>query len=447
MTKETNTKVPPEENPERDYGRKPYYEEPRIEGLPFRQAVRSGSPDGGSYGAMMSRKNYRYSKQFNLEHSQFKKPYMDEEFPEMEGFNDYLQLIPYDDWEITFEVETPPGEGSVPGYCFAVCQILTGGTEWNEDCSELKAYFPTEASDTGGLVYPVSSSHPVAKQTSGEFFGSSYYPQVFVFTVEDSGPVIATFFQATYEVCPGLREGSCRIDINESADCCTVEWDLDNSDETVLRSGSATLIVIGGDGADYSWSLDQTNGSGFSLSSASTTTPTNTLNAAVDACGSCTITVTSCDDSTDGYVRCSSVGAGVWASDAAWFTLADMLANSKVTGAGAWEDTAKDATAIWVKHAQGGYQLWEGMRLRGLYNFLNPATCRTESFQDIANAVLWDTTDCATIGTYDSKDTHCCTSRDQMSCVKPGSDCLDPGKQYTAYYLVEEWRQYKWICP
>jgi hypothetical protein len=314
MSRLTNTDIPPEEEPEKDLGRKPYYEEPRVEGLPFKQALKSGSPDGGSYGAMMSRTNYIYSKQAQLQHSQFKKPYMDEEFPEMEGYGDYLELIEYDDWDITIDFEMQPGEdgGTNPigGTCFVVCHSGRARVDWSDDCSDLKVYFHGYAHEPGDRVDLIESSHGASKDEGGEWFGAFFYPQVFTFSSVPEGETVeATFFQAIHEVCPAFGPGYCKKVISETQDCCTLEYDTTNSEFQFARGDSGTIYVIGGDG-DYEWSLDGAC-AGWSLDDATTAIPQNTLNCnATTGTGAVTITVTSCGQTAVGYAYCTN--SGTW---------------------------------------------------------------------------------------------------------------------------------------
>ncbi len=85
-----------------------------------------------------------------------------------------------------------------------------------------------------------------------------------------------------------------------------IEYDTENSAETVDRNDSATISVIGNN-APFTWSV---SGIGFTLDNAKTTGFTNTLNADNTACGSTTITVTGCDGTVaTGYVRCTT---GQW---------------------------------------------------------------------------------------------------------------------------------------
>jgi len=90
--------------------------------------------------------------------------------------------------------------------------------------------------------------------------------------------------------------------VRAECDCETkpdVAYDDDNSDDTIDRNGTATIVVKDGC-PPFSWSV---SGTGFSIP-ASSEGRTNILSADDTACGTATITVTDhCGDSCSGYVR------------------------------------------------------------------------------------------------------------------------------------------------
>jgi hypothetical protein len=100
-------------------------------------------------------------------------------------------------------------------------------------------------------------------------------------------------------------------------DCCAtadpVAYDTVNSDETIDRDGTASVIITDGC-PPFTWSVA---GTGFwfdlahTLTEIETDARTVTLYADDTACGSATITVVDdCEDSCTGYVRCTE---GQWA--------------------------------------------------------------------------------------------------------------------------------------
>lgn len=76
-------------------------------------------------------------------------------------------------------------------------------------------------------------------------------------------------------------------------------WDYEKSDDEISGGETADLVVTGGCGI-YSWSV---SGEGYSLNSNETESGANSLHADGSACGSATITVTSCDETVEGSVR------------------------------------------------------------------------------------------------------------------------------------------------
>ncbi len=90
-----------------------------------------------------------------------------------------------------------------------------------------------------------------------------------------------------------------RVPCECGGDETPVAWDYGSSDATIVRNGTATVVVTPGTGP-YTWAV---SGTGFSIP-ATTSGPTNTLSADGTACGSATITVTdACENVATGYVR------------------------------------------------------------------------------------------------------------------------------------------------
>jgi len=123
-----------------------------------------------------------------------------------------------------------------------------------------------------------------------------------------------TLFDSTYKTYGfGILQTMCCEEIEIECDTCeedpSMAWDTDTSAETVARNASVTVAVIGIN-TSFTWSV---SGTGFTLDNETTTGLTNTLNADDTACGSATITVTGCDDtSVTGYVRCTTGAWGDW---------------------------------------------------------------------------------------------------------------------------------------
>jgi hypothetical protein len=316
---------------------------------------------------MMSRQRYLYSPQAaQLRHSEFKKPYMsDEGFRSMEDNMDEVELLQFQPWEISIDVETPPGEVGLSnvtgGMCWVLCSITINRVTWDEDndCDSVTVCFQgsygadssearedgseiplaeqnvwyagPSSSDSGFAsrnVYVVDTNHKgaIERVEGGLFFGVAT-PQCFKFSGVESGLTIKAKFKQDIQAWCDQSPVPCEWDaiLENPCEPCQVEWDWDNSDETISAGtgepcvdGEATIVVTGGDGA-YSWSLASpgVGGSGFSLANATTSVPVNTILADCSACGSAIVTVTSCGTETTGEVRCPDNGKWV-----AWETSA-----------------------------------------------------------------------------------------------------------------------------
>lgn len=105
-------------------------------------------------------------------------------------------------------------------------------------------------------------------------------------------------------------------------------WDYDNSAETINRSDSVSVYIVGGE-PPFMWTVA---GDGFHVETYQTYSRTNILYANATACGSATITVTDdCGDTTSGDVRCS---AGQWLliEDAESHNTTDLACPESVEG-------------------------------------------------------------------------------------------------------------------
>jgi hypothetical protein len=101
-----------------------------------------------------------------------------------------------------------------------------------------------------------------------------------------------------------------------------LEYDTDNSAETIAQSDTATVYVTGG-ASPYQWAV---SGTGYTLQDSETTVGQNTLISDGTSCGAAAITITdACEDEVTGYVRNTT---GTWASKGATCGL--------VAGVGSW---------------------------------------------------------------------------------------------------------------
>jgi len=323
MAKKTNTNTPLNERAEVDAGRKPYLVGKTEDDLTPTEALHGGA-EGGTYSAMMNRTPYIYSQQMQLQHSQFKKTYAGDDFYEMEWFADDIELAGYNNpWQFTIEGDTPPGDiinevGSATSgisSCSVVCNININHYKWNDDCSELRVYFmhefATNEGETvedvdaimttddiasrgiGDNVYLVHSNHSKVKREDGGYrnWTSDFGQTILFYDIPNGFTIEAMFKQELNAQCPLAPLDWCTLDAEYIPDCCSLEWDSVSSDETAVQSSNATVVVSGGDGASYSWSV---SGTDVTMLNATTTTPTNTVVFGASACGTASVTVVSC---------------------------------------------------------------------------------------------------------------------------------------------------------
>lgn len=259
--------------------------------------------------------------QFKRPHSDDKKPYYDDEYPEMEHFwtpydppNFTPPGIP-DDPRIVLPPDYPGGggddedhpHGEFTGCVFTVPagKMLIGPGETTfhgigilrEDplagvyvnfgpavlTADAKAINQCLNPDiVGGLAKCL-----VTAQAHESFDPDDYIQMGEHFPVQ----VVATtlsgrqcFWEFAVKSCPPLVEFA---------------WDEENSAETIGQADSVLVFVEGGT-TPFEW---QVAGEGYTLAQETTNGRSNTLYAAEDACGTATITVTDyCEDEVDGEV-------------------------------------------------------------------------------------------------------------------------------------------------
>lgn len=357
--------------PTADYARKPWMIGKGDGDLSFNEFLR-GADGGGSYRSLMTRIPYsvmeRALARF-IEHSQFKKPYWGDEFPEMENFADLMQFNGVPGWGMS-----SPGAF---GDCSSVCSIAARGMHIAQDPNEPPKWASVTWNDTGAeeaieLVTIVVSGgdagsigvnkisfatgegssvkttaeevNPAAisgtpwdssRQRRGYYFTfpdfESVQPVYFLF--EQPSPYLGTDcpntswvkrsasfpvggeYGDTFEGIDKPRTTGCDLWVKiASASQCEVPitWDYTLSDETIIRGGTASIQVSDSIGyGPYNWTV---TGTGFTLDSAQTAGLTNTLNADGTACGSALITVTPTSGACSGVpatgaVRCTT---GKW---------------------------------------------------------------------------------------------------------------------------------------
>ena len=264
--------------------------------------------------------------------SEFKKPYLSDTYEEMEYFAD-----------------------PAPGYAFAPIDM---DTPW----------MGTPVPDFGDMYDPWhltflcnAGSDACYCEGSEKCFNLSCTHEIVGIDVKESGWAIRISKSQVCITAPEGRTGSVEIDVHMRAlrpwtsphgtskfvygthynislsgcdenKCCdastTISWDDPNSDDTIARSGSATVTIIG-TATPFTWSV---SGTGFTLAYSTTVGLSNILYADAAACGSATITVTGCDGvSVIGYVRCTTGG---WVYKSATCGLSGTPAESIVCPSG-----------------------------------------------------------------------------------------------------------------
>lgn len=250
----------------------------------------------------------RYIKQ-----SEFKKMYSGRDYVEEEylfgGPIGGIDIDPFDfgwdfPWMPTEGGGVYPGPGEGPGFSTFICDAETDG-----------CYCPGIEKDvTITATYPIIGVDFVFGEGETITAVSPSWGLNSV-TITISTPSTRSG-QMRLRVWMQLPSGaSCDSEINiyecpedECCGDCEMEWDWDNSDETIVAPGSGNVYVTGGT-PPYTWSLTDEDGK-WSLLSSQTATGANTVSAAAGACGSATITVTdSCNCTATGSVRNPSNGS------------------------------------------------------------------------------------------------------------------------------------------
>jgi hypothetical protein len=141
---------------------------------------------------------------------------------------------------------------------------------------------------------------------------AQYHNYYFQFALPPAGPGFESWVKLCYHitgVCVHCVEYTARCTI---IDCCLEEdyvamtFDDATTPDTIARSNSITITMLNGCG-NYTWTV---TGTGFTLGTAVTVGPTNTLTASGSACGPATVTcVDKCGTSKTAVIRCTT---GSW---------------------------------------------------------------------------------------------------------------------------------------
>ena len=264
----------------------------------------------------------QYDNRVKRPHSDDKKPYREEEYPEMEHYwtpYDPPNLVPPgmpDDPRIPPNRPDNPSTGRDPddedGAEFTGCLF-----SWNAGPSQLKvgetSWHSIDVGNDDPLVGlyvnfgPVKLLRTSAKGVMGCINGT--YPTCFV-------RVIAIDFDPEQETEHGSMDDSYLaqvVGVTAKGFTCTwdltvtycpptveLEYDYENSAETIAREASVAVIITGG-APPFIWTVAE---EGYTLRYSKTNGRSNVLTASADSCGTATIEVIDeCDEETTGGVR------------------------------------------------------------------------------------------------------------------------------------------------
>jgi len=307
----------------KDYGRKPYLVD--------------------SYHEMMRRPTYRgVSDQLTIRQSDFKvlmrqsefeKPYLEDDYQEMQHFYPIPPLPPWGDWDwIPPEGTTggPPGAG--PGFPGApgglpvgvpldFCSITCWGDHayYGDDCDEAVGECHLSVSSLG-IVGSWVVSGPVNKidEFSDYIYFSPVKPgesarSIKIYADWDNIPLIDNRKEADFAVVYTDERGNvCKSEFTlscvEKCDCYKEPvFIYDTGNPTSVAPEASVSIRVENGCPPFGWSV---TGTGFTFGQTNTDGTTNQLIAGSSACGMASITVTdNCGATVTGAVACT---AGTW---------------------------------------------------------------------------------------------------------------------------------------
>ena len=283
-----------------------------------------GSPDSRyisnqDYGRRLYVDNKSYSEQMGVgsrkaamlqndalyKQSEFKKPYKEDDYEEMEYLTDAYPGFPWDyDFDTPFVPgENPFGEGGYNPWHVRFLCFSSPCYGWDSfNCEPISCNWPITGyevlSAPAGCEYKLEAARICGKCPDGETFQILFNVKMTA-KFKHNGATVTV--QGRYY---GMSMSHCF-----ECDDSDLSWDDVNSAENMGQSASAGVFILDGTtkGGSYTWSV---SGDGFSFATAITKEPTNTLLTSESACGLATITVTGCAGAqVTGYVRCT---AGEW---------------------------------------------------------------------------------------------------------------------------------------
>lgn len=180
---------------------------------------------------------------------------------------------------------------------------------------------PSSFSTSGGESFTLEAQEGRPSFLWGVTYGSEYITLAATETSVPMNTVVASS-QACGDPSNPARivvtddcGSTCSFTITPEDVCCPpeipLEWDYENSSDTIIQSGNATVYVIGGADSDFTWTV---SGQGFTFSNNQTTIiggRSQIIYADETSCGEAEITCTDyCDDSVNYSLR--NIDSGYW---------------------------------------------------------------------------------------------------------------------------------------
>ena len=474
MTKKTNVQLL-ENQPIGDYSRKPYMVGKEVGDLSLNSYLR-GADGGSTYRALMGRESYSYMERAvaeYLEHSQFKKPYMGDEFPEMEFFGNPMQFMNYNEWDRLFR----PGDGVEIPQCFSVCDIKARGfalkkqsetcPNWTEvtwdKAGKVGVGNPVEDIyyvwqykriltgsgyqyiETDWLVEPVEYESDVWIRASGRQGFKIHAPASTLSSKEESYVIL--FAQPdpwngtdcehhdTWDPDPSAigKETGCShmVVINWCEPECQLVW---TGDDTILQGinpvtfGTATAsIAETEDPGPFNWSIDISGGigEGLSLEFAQTAGLENTVRATDVACGYGIITVSGSKCVyTVGTIRVAD-------GDSDWVFISGGQDAQDTINENGWDGSYGSVSGVWptwvFEKIIGEYKIWERIQVVATSQF----DCGTYDPWEKQHTIAEDSCDWYWATFVGGFNIYCCPT---------------PFAPSNWYHLITTTILYKWQC-
>lgn len=306
-----------------DYGRKPYTDKGYrdwIRSMPAKaiwNQITERYPGVGEFAHSLLSTPLSRSIQRYIQQSEFKKPYLDEDFVNMEqnweGPGNGTRYRP-GKYDIPWNMQYPQIGEITDQDGFSI--IFDAETDGCFCPGEMREIVITTTHPCNGLTLTYHDVGTTMVITAG--LGTNAVTVELTAAAGQSGYVTIEASMQAY-IGPGKTvHGDSNVNVwecslakcCEGVDCDAFIVDADTTPDTIAQDSSITVGVTGGT-APFTWVLTQPDGSGFSIDAS--ITATTTLYTAVDACGSAVLTVTDvCDCEVEFGVRCTT---GHWVDD------------------------------------------------------------------------------------------------------------------------------------